>query len=238
VTGEPLIHTENLTKRYPMGDGEIVALKSVTLAIGKGEFAGLVGPSGSGKTTLLNIAGSLDVPTEGSATVLGRRVETLSHEAAAELRSRYIGFIFQTFNLLPVYTVYENVEFPLLLLGTAATERRAAVMEALDRVHLADRAASRPAQLSGGQSQRVAIARAIVKKPALVLADEPTANLDAENSANVIRIMAELNRDLGTTFLFSTHDDKVIRWLRRKVSLVDGAVSRDEAVAAPEGALR
>jgi putative ABC transport system ATP-binding protein len=238
VTGEPLIHTENLTKRYPMGDGEIVALKSVTLAIGKGEFAGLVGPSGSGKTTLLNIAGSLDVPTEGSATVLGRRVETLSHEAAAELRSRHIGFIFQTFNLLPVYTVYENVEFPLLLLGTAAAERRAAVMEALERVHLADRAASRPAQLSGGQSQRVAIARAIVKKPALVLADEPTANLDAENSANVIRIMAELNRDLGTTFLFSTHDDKVIRWLRRKVSLVDGAVSRDEAVAAPEGALR
>jgi putative ABC transport system ATP-binding protein len=238
VTGEPLIHTENLTKRYPMGDGEIVALKSVTLAIGKGEFAGLVGPSGSGKTTLLNIAGSLDVPTEGSATVLGRRVEALSHEAAAELRSRHIGFIFQTFNLLPVYTVYENVEFPLLLLGTAASERRAAVMEALERVHLAERAASRPAQLSGGQSQRVAIARAIVKKPALVLADEPTANLDAENSANVIRIMAELNRDLGTTFLFSTHDDKVIRWLRRKVSLVDGAVSRDEAVAAPEGALR
>ena len=238
MTGEPLIHTENLTKRYPMGDGEIVALKSVTLAIGKGEFAGLVGPSGSGKTTLLNIAGSLDVPTEGSATVLGRRVEALSHEAAAELRSRHIGFIFQTFNLLPVYTVYENVEFPLLLLGTAASERRAAVMEALDRVHLAERAASRPAQLSGGQSQRVAIARAIVKKPALVLADEPTANLDAENSANVIRIMAELNRDLGTTFLFSTHDDKVIRWLRRKVSLVDGAVSRDEAVAAPEGALR
>jgi putative ABC transport system ATP-binding protein len=221
-----------------MGAGEIVALRNVTLSIGPGEFAGLVGPSGSGKTTLLNIAGSLDVPTEGSATVLGRRVEALSHEAAAELRSRHIGFIFQTFNLLPVYTVFENVEFPLLLLGTAASARRAAVMEALDRVHLADRASSRPAQLSGGQSQRVAIARAIVKKPALVLADEPTANLDAENSANVIRIMAELNRDLGTTFLFSTHDDKVIRWLRRKVSLVDGAVARDETVAVPEGTLR
>jgi putative ABC transport system ATP-binding protein len=221
-----------------MGGGEVVALRSVTLSIGPGEFAGLVGPSGSGKTTLLNIAGSLDVPTEGSATVLGRRVEALSHQAAAELRSRHIGFIFQTFNLLPVYTVFENVEFPLLLLGTAASARRAAVMEALDRVHLADRASSRPAQLSGGQSQRVAIARAIVKKPALVLADEPTANLDAENSRNVIRIMAELNRDLGTTFLFSTHDDKVIRWLRRKVSLVDGAVARDETVAAPEGALR
>ncbi len=238
MTGEPLIRAEKLTKRYPMGAGEIVALRNVTLSIGPGEFAGLVGPSGSGKTTLLNIAGSLDVPTEGSATVLGRRVEALSHEAAAELRSRHIGFIFQTFNLLPVYTVFENVEFPLLLLGTAASARRAAVMEALDRVHLADRASSRPAQLSGGQSQRVAIARAIVKKPALVLADEPTANLDAENSANVIRIMAELNRDLGTTFLFSTHDDKVIRWLRRKVSLVDGAVARDETVAVPEGTLR
>jgi putative ABC transport system ATP-binding protein len=236
VTEEPLIRTDDLTKRYPMGDGEIVALKSVTLAIEKGEFAGLVGPSGSGKTTLLNIVGSLDVPSEGTATVLGRKVGSLSHEAAAELRSRHIGFIFQTFNLLPVYTVYENVEFPLLLLGTSAAERREAVMEALARVHLADRASSRPAQLSGGQSQRVAIARAIVKEPALVLADEPTANLDAENSTNVIRIMADLNRDLGTTFLFSTHDEKVIRWLRRKVSLADGAVAGDEIVATPEGA--
>jgi putative ABC transport system ATP-binding protein len=236
VTEEPLIRTEDLTKRYPMGDGEIVALKSVTLAVGKGEFAGLVGPSGSGKTTLLNIVGSLDVPSEGTATVLGQTVGGLSHEAAAELRSRHIGFIFQTFNLLPVYTVYENVEFPLLLLGTPPAERREAVMEALARVHLADRASSRPAQLSGGQSQRVAIARAIVKKPALVLADEPTANLDAANSTNVIQIMADLNRDLGTTFLFSTHDEKVIRWLRRKVSLADGAVAADEVVSTPEGA--
>ena len=232
---EPLIHTEDLSKRYPMGGGALLALKNVTLAIAKGEFAGLVGPSGSGKTTLLNIVGSLDVPSEGSATVLGRRIETLSHEAAAELRSRHIGFIFQTFTLLPVYTVYENVEFPLLLLGTPAAERRRAVMEALDRVHLADRATSRPAQLSGGQSQRVAIARAIVKQPALVLADEPTANLDAENSTNVIRIMDELNRDLGATFLFSTHDEKVIRWLRRRISLADGAVVGDEAQARPAG---
>ena len=232
---EPLIHTDDLSKRYPMGGGELLALKSVTLAIAKGEFAGLVGPSGSGKTTLLNIVGSLDVPSEGSATVLGRRIETLSHEAAAELRSRHIGFIFQTFNLLPVYTVYENVEFPLLLLGTPAAERRRAVMEALDRVHLADRASSRPAQLSGGQSQRVAIARAIVKQPALVLADEPTANLDAENSTNVIRIMDELNRELGATFLFSTHDEKVIRWLRRRISLADGAVVGDEAQTRPAG---
>ena len=228
MTGEPLIHTENLTKRYPMGDGEIVALKSVTLAIGKGEFAGLVGPSGSGKTTLLNIAGSLDVPTEGSATVLGRRVEALSHEAAAELRSRHIGFIFQTFNLLPVYTVYENVEFPLLLLGTAATERRAAVMEALDRVHLADRASSRPAQLSGGQSQRVAIARAIVKKPALVLADEPTANLDGENAETLMHMMRDLRDRHGMTFLFSTHDPRVVDHAVRVITLVDGAVARDE----------
>jgi putative ABC transport system ATP-binding protein len=232
---EPLIHTRDLSKRYPMGGGELLAVKNVTLAIAKGEFAGLVGPSGSGKTTLLNIVGSLDVPSEGSATVLGRRIETLSHETAAELRSRHIGFIFQTFNLLPVYTVYENVEFPLLLLGTPAAGRRRAVMEALDRVHLADRASSRPAQLSGGQSQRVAIARAIVKQPALVLADEPTANLDSENSTNVIRIMDELNRDLGATFLFSTHDEKVIRWLRRRISLADGAVVGDEAQARPEG---
>ena len=134
-----------------------------------------------------------------------------------------------------VYTVYENVEFPLLLLGTPAAARRRAVMEALDRVHLADRASSRPAQLSGGQSQRVAIARAIVKQPALVLADEPTANLDAENSTNVIRIMDELNRELGATFLFSTHDEKVIRWLRRRISLADGAVVGDEAQARPAG---
>jgi putative ABC transport system ATP-binding protein len=186
-----------------------------------------VGPSGSGKTTLLNIIGSLDTPSEGDARVLGQDVGSLSHKAAAELRSHHIGFIFQTFCLLQFYTVFENVEFPLLLLGMSAGERRVAVMEALERVGLADRADSRPNQLSGGQSQRVAISRAIVKKPQLVLADEPTANLDADNSHNIIQTMERLNQDLGTTFIFSTHDEKVIRYLRRTITLEDGRVADD-----------
>jgi putative ABC transport system ATP-binding protein len=224
-----VIQTDKLVKKYPMGRLELVALKEVTLALRKGEFAGLVGPSGSGKTTLLNIIGSLDAPTSGSATVLGERIETLSHAKAADLRNRHIGFIFQTFNLLPVYTAYENVEFPLLLLNLNATERRRKVTQALEWVGLADRAKSRPDTLSGGESQRVAIARAMVKQPAIVLADEPTANLDAENSHNILQTMARLNRDLGTTFLFSTHDAKVIQYLRRKITLVDGRVAKDEA---------
>jgi putative ABC transport system ATP-binding protein len=237
VDDDILIRTENLTKRYPMGGGVLVALDHVSLEFRAGEFAGLVGPSGSGKTTLLNIMGSLDVPSEGSAVVLGERVEALTHEKAAELRNRHVGFIFQTFNLLPVYTVFENVEFPLLLLGLPAARRRALVMQALDRVHLADRARSKPAELSGGESQRVAISRAIVKEPKIVLADEPTANLDAANSHNIIQTMERLNRDLGTTFVFSTHDDKVIRYLRRRISLVDGRVAADDVMmpAGPVG---
>jgi putative ABC transport system ATP-binding protein len=225
-----IIRSIHLTKIYPMGEQSITALADVNLTFGRGEFAGLVGPSGSGKTTLLNILGSLDAPTSGSAEVLGRKVEALGHKQAAELRNRHIGFIFQTFNLLPVYTVYENVEFPLLLLGMPHAARKKAIMDALTWVHLADRAKSRPAQLSGGQSQRVAIARAVVKKPELVLADEPTANLDAENSHNILQTMEDINRDLGTTFLFSTHDDKVIKHIRRKITLVDGRVAGDEVV--------
>lgn len=227
---EPLIKTEKLVKSYPMGQQKLMALDRVDLSFKDGEFAGLVGPSGSGKTTLLNIIGSLDVPSSGSATTMQRRIETLTHQEAAELRNRHIGFIFQTFNLLPVYSVFENVEFPLLLLGYPAAERKRAVMRSLELVHLADRHKSRPSQLSGGQSQRVAIARAIVKKPAIVLADEPTANLDAENSHNILQIMDNLNRELGTTFVFATHDEKVIGYLRRKISLTDGKVSRDEVM--------
>ena len=224
-----LIRTVNLTKIYPSGEQPITALRDVNLVFQAGEFAGLVGPSGSGKTTLLNIVGSLDVPTSGSVEVLGEKIETLSHKKAARLRNRHIGFIFQTFNLLPVYTVYENVEFPLLLLGMTAAARRKAVRDALAWVGLSDRERSRPAQLSGGQSQRVAIARAVVKKPDLVLADEPTANLDADNSHHILHTMEDINRDLGTTFLFSTHDAKVIAHLRRKITLVDGRVAADEA---------
>jgi putative ABC transport system ATP-binding protein len=223
-----IIRTTHLVKIYPMGGQSITALDDVNLVFSRGEFAGLVGPSGSGKTTLLNILGSLDAPTSGSAEVLGRKVEALGHKQAAELRNHHIGFIFQTFNLLPVYTVYENVEFPLLLLDMPPAARRKAVLDALEWVHLADRAKSRPAQLSGGQSQRVAIARAVVKKPELVLADEPTANLDAENSHGILRTMEDINRELGTTFLFSTHDGKVIQHLRRTITLVDGRVAKDE----------
>ncbi|MBN1558951.1 ABC transporter ATP-binding protein [candidate division KSB1 bacterium] len=224
-----LVTTSDLTKRYPMGEGqEIIALDRVNLTFRRGEFSGVVGPSGSGKTTLLNIIGSLDAPTEGSATVLGHRVEELTAKESANLRNHHLGFIFQTYNLLPVYTVFENVEFPLLLLGMSAAERKKRVMEALEWVGLANRHKSRPAQLSGGEGQRVAIARAIVKKPELVLADEPTANLDAENSHNILRIMQNLNEQLNTTFIFSTHDDKVIGYLLRKITLNDGKVSKDK----------
>jgi putative ABC transport system ATP-binding protein len=232
-----LIKTENLSKVYPMGRSQIRALNQVSLNFRRGEFAGLVGPSGSGKTTLLNIIGSLDIPTQGSAQVMGLKVEELSHRQAAALRNRHIGFIFQTFNLLPVYTAYENVEFPLLLMRMPAAERKKAVQDALEWVGLSDRAKSKPAQLSGGESQRVAIARAVVKRPAILLADEPTANLDAENSHHILQTMEHLNRELGTTFLFATHDEKVIGYLRRKIILVDGKVAADEVLSPlhPEG---
>jgi len=223
----PLMQTKELVKAYTLNEGQLLALNHVSLTFEKGEFAGLVGPSGSGKTTLLNILGSLDQPTEGSAEVLGHKIESLTHKEAADLRSRHIGFIFQTHNLLPVYTVYENVEFPLLVLGVPPAERKKAVMDALDWVKLTERARSKPSQLSGGQSQRVAIARAIVKRPAVVLADEPTANLDAVNSRNILETMAALSRDLQTTFVFATHDEKVIRYLRRKIVLNDGKVVED-----------
>ncbi|MGD8538138.1 MAG: ABC transporter ATP-binding protein [Candidatus Aminicenantes bacterium] len=225
-----LIETQDLVKTYRMGEHIIVALNKVNLNFKKAEFAGLVGPSGSGKTTLLNIVGSLDSPTEGSAVVMGKKVEELTHKQAAALRNRNIGFIFQTFNLLPVYTVFENVEFPLLLHDLTSEERKKMTMDALEWVGLADRAKSKPAQLSGGQSQRVAVARAVVKKPSIILADEPTANLDAENSHNILKTMEGLNKNLGTTFIFATHDEKVIRYLRRKITLIDGKVAKDEAM--------
>lgn len=223
-----LITVEGLVKRFPMAGGSFSALRGVDLTFARGEFAGVVGPSGSGKTTLLNIIGSLDTPSEGRVVVLGRSVGELAHKEAAALRNRHLGFIFQTFNLFPVYSAYENVEFPLLLLKVPARERRKAVLDALEWVGLADKADSRPAQLSGGECQRVAIARAMVKKPEIVLADEPTANLDAENSHHILRTMVELNRQFRTTFIFATHDEKVIQYLQRKIHLVDGRVTRDE----------
>ncbi len=222
-----LITTQHLVKRYPIGGRQFTALKDINVTINSGEFTGLVGPSGSGKTTLLNIIGALDNPTEGNAVVLGQNTTQLSHRQAARLRSEALGFIFQTYNLLPVYTVFENVELPLLLLRMADSERQQAVMQALKWVGLTDKVKSRPAQLSGGESQRVAVARAMVKQPKIVLADEPTANLDAENSHNILKMMLKLNQDVGTTFLFATHDQKVISYLRRKITLNDGKVIDD-----------
>ncbi len=176
----------------------------------------------------MNIIGSLDAPTSGTASVLDQDIGTLSNNDAARLRNNHIGFIFQTYNLLPVYSVFENVEFPLLLLGIESARRKKLVLDALDWVGLADRADSRPAQLSGGQSQRVAIARAIVKKPEIVLADEPTANLDAVNSHHIMKTILQLNKDLQATFIFATHDEKVISYLHRKITLVDGKIANDE----------
>ena len=226
-----LIQIENLTKTFPNGKTQFTALKGINLSIGEGEFAGLIGPSGSGKTTLLNILGSLDTPTSGEAIVLGNRVGQLTAKQAAKLRKKNLGFIFQTYNLLAVHTVFENVEFPLLLLNYSTAQRKKMVMDALEWVGLTEKVKSKPPQMSGGECQRVAIARAMVKKPSLVLADEPTANLDAANSHHILQTMVKLNEELKTTFLFATHDEKVIRYLRRKIYLLDGRVDRDEMVS-------
>ncbi|MBN2521997.1 MAG: ABC transporter ATP-binding protein [Bacteroidales bacterium] len=225
-----IIKIDKLIKRFPMGKSEFTALNNISLHFGKGEFTGIVGPSGSGKTTLLNIIGSLDSPSEGSARVLDQDIGKLTTKKAAILRRQHMGFIFQTYNLLPVYTVFENVEFPLLLLNMNVSERKKAVINALDWVGLTDKVKSRPAQLSGGECQRVAIARAMVKNPVLVLADEPTANLDSENSHHILQTMERLNKELQTTFIFATHDDKVIRYLKRKILLQDGKVTADDSI--------
>ena len=225
------VEVKNLVKKFPVGAGFFTALNGVDLQFQEGEFAGLVGPSGSGKTTLLNIIGSLDVPTDGEVVVLGKSVGKLSPKQAANLRKQELGFIFQSYNLLPVYTVFENVEFPLLLLNMTADERKKRVMETLEWVGLTDKVKSRPAQLSGGECQRVAIARAMVKRPLLVLADEPTANLDSANSHNILQTMLKLNEELKTSFIFATHDEKVIGYLKRIIRLKDGKVVDDVMVS-------
>jgi len=227
MNNSQIIKVCSLVKDYAMGKQYFRALNDINLTFNAGEFCGLVGPSGSGKTTLLNIIGALDNPTGGDAIVMGKSVHELNHKEAAKLRNESIGFIFQTYNLLPVYTVFENVEFPLLLLKKNKTEREEAVMRALEWVGLSDKAKSRPNQLSGGESQRVAVARAMVKLPKIVLADEPTANLDAANSHNILNTMQKLNQELKTSFIFATHDEKVIGYLRRKVVLSDGKVIDD-----------
>jgi putative ABC transport system ATP-binding protein len=234
MKNETIISIKGLTKQFAMGSGKFTALSGIDLEVQKGEFTGIVGPSGSGKTTLLNIIGSLDSPTEGTAIVLGNDIRTLNAKKSALLRKTQLGFIFQTYNLLPVHTVFENVEFPLLLLKLSPEKRKEMVYEALEWLGISEKAKSRPARLSGGECQRVAIARAMVKKPEIVMADEPTANLDAANSHKILKAMVRLNEQLNTTFVFATHDEKVISYLRRRIELFDGKVAQDEIITKVE----
>ena len=223
-----------LIKRFPVGGDFFTALKDVDLTLGTGEFTGLVGPSGSGKTTLLNIIGGLDSPSEGQVSVLGQSLNDTSHKERALLRRKHMGFIFQSYNLLPVYTVFENVELPLILNKIDLEERDKRVAQAIDWVGLSDKRDSRPAMLSGGECQRTAIARAIVHQPELVLADEPTANLDAENAHHIMKILEQLNEELSTSFIFATHDEKIMAYLRRIIHLDDGQIIKDEKIENPE----
>ena len=229
-----VITINNLVKRFPVGGDYFTALKDVDLTLNKGEFTGLVGPSGSGKTTLLNIIGGLDSPTEGQVSVLGQALNDTSHGERARLRRKHMGFIFQSYNLLPVYTVFENVELPLILNKIDPQERDKKVAQAIEGVGLSDKRDSRPAMLSGGECQRTAIARAIVHQPALVLADEPTANLDAENSHHIMKILVRLNQELSTSFIFATHDEKIMAYLRRIIHLDDGEITEDEKIENPK----
>ena len=222
----------NATRVFKIGEVETRALRGVNLTIEDGEFTSLVGPSGSGKTTLLQLIGCLDQPTSGQVFINGEDVTRLNRNQRADLRKGTIGFIFQFFALIPTLTAYENVEMPLLLNGSKPAERRARVMELLEAVDLTDRAHHRPDQLSGGQQQRVAVARALSIHPSLVLADEPTANLDTENGEQVMEIMKKLNEETGTTFVFATHDPRVIKYARRVVTLHDGVVEKEKLVEA------
>ena len=229
-----VITINNLVKRFPVGGDYFTALKDVDLTLNKGEFTGLVGSSGSGKTTLLNIIGGLDSPTEGQVSVLDQALNDTSHGERARLRRKHMGFIFQSYNLLPVYTVIENVELPLILNKIDPQERDKKVAQAIEWVGLSDKRDSRPAMLSGGECQRTAIARAIVHQPALVLADEPTANLDAENSHHIMKILVQLNEELSTSFIFATHDEKIMAYLRRIIHLDDGQITKDEKIENPK----
>src|SRR5512141_2228790 len=222
-----VVKIENVTRKYQIGKMETQALRGVNLSIENGEFTALVGPSGSGKTTLLQMIGCLDQPTTGRVLINNKDVTTLNRNQRADMRRGTIGFIFQFFALIPTLTAYENVEMPLLLNGHSPAERKDRVMELLKAVDLTDSANNRPDQLSGGQQQRIAVARALAPKPTLILADEPTANLDTTNGQQVMDIMAKLNKETGVTFVFATHDPRVIKYARRVVTLRDGLIVDD-----------
>ena len=219
-----VVKVENVTRTYKTGKIETQALRGVSLSIQPGEFTALVGPSGSGKTTLLQLIGCLDQPSSGQVTIDGKDVSRLNRNQRADMRRGTIGFIFQFFALIPTLTAYENIEMPLLLNGVNGKQRRERVLQLLEAVDLTDRGHHRPDQLSGGQQQRVAIARALATNPTLVLADEPTANLDTPNGKQVMEIMTRLNQETGVTFVFATHDPRVIDYARRVIALRDGRI--------------
>ncbi|MEM6532138.1 MAG: ABC transporter ATP-binding protein [Myxococcota bacterium] len=222
------VELERVEKVYPLGTVSVRALRGIDLAISEGEFTVIAGPSGSGKTTLLNLIGCVDVPTGGTVRIDGQSTSDLDDSKLTALRLRKLGFIFQSFNLLPVLDVVQNVEFPLILQGElSSAERKKRVLTLLERVGLSDQLNQRPNQLSGGQRQRVAIARALVTSPRIVLADEPTANLDSETGANILDLMKEMNQAEKTTFVFSTHDPEVMRHAKRSIRLADGVISDD-----------
>ena len=226
-----LVTVEAVSRRFPLDHNEVRALDEASLRVARGEFLAIAGPSGSGKTTLLNLIGCIDKPTSGRIVLDGEDTTKLTATQTTALRRRKLGFVFQTFNLIPVFTASENVEYPLLIQGVAAGERRRRVAEALDSVGLAQRAKHRPDLLSGGERQRVSVARAIVHRPSLILADEPTANLDTHNATQLIDLMRELNRSLGLTFIFSTHDQRLLDHTPRTVRLCDGRVAEDSGAA-------
>lgn len=227
MSPSPLIRFEQVTKVYRKGALETQALRGLDLTVQSGEFVALWGPSGSGKTTALNLVGALDVPTTGKVYIEGTDLGSLSRAQLSQLRRDRIGFVFQAYNLIPVLSAYENAEAVMALQGVPAAQRRERVMGLLKDVGLEGMEHRRPYELSGGQQQRVAIARAIAANPAVVLADEPTANVDSETAEKLLAIMAGLNRDRGVTFVFSTHDPRVMKYARRLVGLVDGKVSTD-----------
>jgi len=218
----PVVRLRNIVKTYKAGTLEVAALRGVTLTIAPQSFAMLVGPSGSGKTTLLNLIGCIDTPTSGEIEIAGQDTARLNDNEVSDFRARKVGFIFQGFSLIPVLSAFENVEYPLLLTGAAPAARRETVMAMLEAVGLADQGRQRPNELSGGQKQRVAIARALVKHPEIVLADEPTANLDSETGASIIRLMREMQREHRTSFIFSTHDPQLISHADETFTLRDG----------------
>lgn len=222
-----VIRTKGLSKVYADGAVPLKAVNDVSLSIEKGEFTALVGPSGSGKTTLLNLIGGLDTPTAGNVWVHDMDISGLKKNQLIDFRLNHIGFVFQAYNLVPVLTARENIEFVMLLQKVGKEERTRRVDQLLGEIGLQDKAGKRPAELSGGQQQRVAVARALASKPQFVLADEPTANLDSKTAGNLLDMMAKLNIDEGMTFLFSTHDQRVIDRARRVITLVDGAIVSD-----------